>query len=181
MQFRTLRRCAPLLASLTILAGCADNPPIPLAGPVDLPRFMGDWYVLAAIPTFIETSSFNAVESYALNPDGTIATTFRFNEGAPDGPPKTYTPTGFVRPDSGNALWGMQFVWPIESEYRIAHLDAGYTQTIIARTARDYVWIMARSPSIGDAEYASLVAKVKEMGYDTGKLRRVPHKETARP
>ncbi|MGB5735066.1 MAG: lipocalin family protein, partial [Thiohalocapsa sp.] len=43
---------------------------------VDLERFMGDWYVVANIPTFVEKGAHNPVESYALNPDGTIATTF---------------------------------------------------------------------------------------------------------
>ena len=40
---------------------------------VNLDRFMGEWYVIAHIPTFIEKNAFNAVESYELNKDGTIA------------------------------------------------------------------------------------------------------------
>jgi apolipoprotein D and lipocalin family protein len=132
--------------------------------------------VIAAIPTAIETESYNAIESYQLDADGTIATTFTFNKGSLDGKIKTYQPRGFVVKDTGNARWGMQFIWPIKAEYLIAHLDAEYTQTIIARNARDYVWIMARSAQIGDEEYAKLVQKVVDMGYDTAKLRKVPHK-----
>ncbi|MDH3935419.1 MAG: lipocalin family protein, partial [Gammaproteobacteria bacterium] len=37
---------------------------------VDINRFMGDWYVIANIPTFVETGAHNAIESYALNADG---------------------------------------------------------------------------------------------------------------
>ena len=59
-----------LLASLV---GCSSPPPIQIASQVDLPRFMGDWYVIANIPTFIETEAFNAIESYRRNEDGTIA------------------------------------------------------------------------------------------------------------
>ncbi|MCU0934385.1 MAG: lipocalin family protein, partial [Thiobacillaceae bacterium] len=58
-----------LLATAALfLAGCqsAPRPPIALAGPVDLPRFMGDWYVIANIPTFLEKGAHNAVESYRL-------------------------------------------------------------------------------------------------------------------
>jgi apolipoprotein D and lipocalin family protein len=40
---------------------------------VDLPRFMGDWYVIANIPTFVEEDAYSAVESYQLDFDGTIA------------------------------------------------------------------------------------------------------------
>lgn len=90
---------------------------------VDLPAFMGDWYVIANIPTFIERGAHNAVESYRLDGDGTIATTFTFRKGAFDGPPKRYTPRGFVRPGTGNAVWGMRFLWPIKADFRIVHLS----------------------------------------------------------
>jgi apolipoprotein D and lipocalin family protein len=136
---------------------------------------MGPWYVIAAIPTAIETESFNAIESYKLDDDGTIATTFTFNKGSLDGKVKTYNPRGFVVENSGNARWGMQFIWPIKAEYLIAHVDENYSETIIARNARDYVWIMARTPHLSEEAYQALVKKVSDMGYDLQKLRRVPH------
>ena len=91
---------------------------------------------------------------------------------------KTYNPRGFVIENSGNALWGMQFIWPIKAEYRIAYLNDDYTQTIIARNARDYVWIMARTPTITNAEYEKLTKLVVQYGYDLSKLRKVPHNES---
>ena len=136
---------------------------------------MGDWYVIGVIPTMIETEAYNALENYKLNADGTIATTFTFNKGSLTGAAKKYEPKGFVRPDTGNALWGMQFVWPIKAEYRIVYLDENYQRTIIARNARDYVWIMARTPQMSDSEYQALVNLVKDWGYDISKLRKVPH------
>ena len=92
---------------------------------------MGDWYVIGVIPTMIETEAYNALENYKLNADGTIATTFTFNKGSLTGAAKKYEPKGFVRPDTGNALWGMQFVWPIKAEYRIVYLDENYQRAII--------------------------------------------------
>lgn len=158
------------------LASCASSTMknIETVKQVDLPRFMGDWYVIAAIPTAIETQSYNAVENYKLEDDGTIATTFTFYKGKADGPLKTYRPRGFVVKNTGNALWGMQFIWPIKAEYRIAYLDENYERTVIARNARDYVWIMARTPQISDAEYKELTDFVRGLGYDLSKLRKVP-------
>lgn len=163
-----------------LLAGCANQPSnaIKPVAQVDIKRFMGPWYVIAAIPTFIETESYNAIESYDLLDDGTIKTTFTFNKGAFDGPQKQYNPHGYIVKDTQNAVWGMQFVWPFKSEYIIADLDANYSQTIIARNARDYVWIMARTPQISAEDYASLTKKVAEMGYDITKLRVVPQQTT---
>ena len=168
--------------ALVALPGCGVSPQkvtVPVVEKVDLPRFMGPWYVIGVIPTFIEKDIYNAVESYELAPDGTIKTTFTFNKGAFDGEAKVMNPKGFVIPGTNNAIWGMQFIWPVKAEYVISHVDADYTETIIARSARDYVWIMARTPTIDDARYAALVKRVADMGYDTTKLVKVP--QTPKP
>ncbi|MGI9130751.1 MAG: lipocalin family protein, partial [Candidatus Methylopumilus sp.] len=86
--------------------------------------------------------------SYVLNEDGTIGTTFTFNEGSLNGLLKTYKPKGFVIKNSNNAEWGMQFIWPIKAQYKIIYLDDAYQNTIIARDDRDYVWIMSREKKI---------------------------------
>jgi apolipoprotein D and lipocalin family protein len=162
-----------LIAAL--LGACAAPAPIATVSHVDLERFMGKWYVIANIPTFIERGAHNAVESYRLDADGTIATTFDFRRGAFDGEPVEYTPRGFLR-DASNAVWGMQFVWPFRAEYRIVYLAPDYSATIIGRSKRDYVWIMARTPTIPEADYARLAARVGELGYDVAKLERVPQR-----
>jgi apolipoprotein D and lipocalin family protein len=174
----------PLLPLLSLLTACASTPNAPIATPshVDLPRFMGPWYVIASIPTFVEKDAFGAVESYALNADGTVATTFTFHKGSFDGPLKTMKPRGFVR-DESNAVWAMQFVWPFKAEYLIAHVDPAYSETIIARNKRDYVWIMARTAKLTPERYQHLVDAVGQLGYDLSKLKRVPQRadDSARP
>ena len=145
---------------------------------VDLDRFMGDWYVIANIPTFIEKDAYNATESYRLDDDGTVATTFRFNKGGLDGPVKEYTPRGFIRDKTSNAVWGMQFVWPFKAEYRIIYLADDYSQTVIGRTKRDYVWIMAREPEIPQKDYDFILAYLKEQGYDISKVQKIQHQDS---
>jgi apolipoprotein D and lipocalin family protein len=167
-----------------VLAGCGVSPQkvtVPVVAAVDLQRFMGPWYVIGVIPTFIEKDIYNAIETYELASDGTIRTTFTFNKGALDGPAKEMNPRGFVIPGTNNAIWGMQFIWPIKAEYVISYLNDNYTETIIARSARDYVWIMARSPNMSAERYAELTAKVAEMGYDIGKLVKIEHRPVPMP
>jgi len=168
--------CAPGIVVLALLGGCSttDLPPIRTVEQVDLKRFMGDWYVVASIPTFIERDAHNAVESYRLLDDGRVATRFSFNEGGFDGERKTFTPTGFVLDRQSNAVWGMRFIWPIKADYRIVYVDDDYRRTIIGRVKRDYVWIMARSPHIPPREMQRLTAIVADQGYDVSKLRPVP-------
>jgi len=151
--------------------------PIHTVDRVDLNRFMGDWYVIASIPTFIEKDVYNGIESYRLSEDGTIETTFTFNKGSFDGPVKTYRPRGFVRDTESNAVWDMQFVWPFKAEYRIVYLNDDYTQTVIGRTKRDYVWIMAREMSIPQADYNRILQFIADQGYDVSKVQKVPQQE----
>lgn len=169
-------RLLVLLSSL--LAACSTTPgnPIPAVDYVDLPRFMGDWYVIANIPTFIETEAYNAVENYRLVDDTTVATTFSFRKGGFDGERKVYKPTGFIEDTQSNAIWGMQFWWPFVAEYRVVYLDDEYTQTIIGRSKRDYVWLMARQPHISEEDYRQMIQVIEDLGYDPAKVQRVPQK-----
>jgi apolipoprotein D and lipocalin family protein len=181
MTIRTLRpTClAVLAAAFALLGGCAVSPDrvtVKVHPSVDLQRFMGPWYVIANIPTFIEKGAHNAIESYALDPDGTINTTFTFRADSFDGAEKRYNPRGFVVPGTNNAIWGMRFVWPIKAEYVISWVDPDYSETIIARSSRDYVWIMARTPVLSAERYDALLARVRELGYDVSKVQKVPQR-----
>ena len=176
MCFPDMRRLTGInavLASL-LLTACASHPDMDTVDYVDLERYMGDWYVIANIPTFVEKGAHNAIENYALNPDGTIATTFTFRADSFDGKLKTYTPKGFVRDTETNALWGMQFIWPIKGEFRIVYLDDDYSTTVVGRSKRDFVWIMARTPTISRDELFERVRMLREQGYDTYKLKLLP-------
>jgi apolipoprotein D and lipocalin family protein len=166
---------APVLALLSACSG-AQKADMKTVEKVDLPRFMGSWYVIANIPTAIEKGAHNAVERYALDADGSIRTTFTFRDGAFDGKLKTYNPRGFVLDRDTNALWGMRFIWPIKADYRIVYLNDGYSQTVIGRRKRDYVWIMARTPQVPEADYQRMLAVVAGLGYDTGRVQRVPQR-----
>ena len=165
-----------LLMAATGLSS-ADLPPI-IAPEVDLERFSGKWFVVASTPVVIDKNAFNAIEEYAKPVGNRIATKFSFNNGAPDGTLKTYTPTAYVSKDS-NAVWGMQFIWPFRAEYRIAYIDDDYSETIVARSKRDFVWVMTRDPFLPQARLQALNDKVIALGYDRSKLRFIPHDKTS--
>jgi apolipoprotein D and lipocalin family protein len=174
---RSLRRSVAALSLATMLSACAARTPeMPVVDYVDLERFMGDWYVIANIPTFLEKGAHNAVETYALNEDGTIATTFTYREDSFDGDRKEYNPKGFITDTQSNAIWGMRFVWPIKADYRIIYLEDDYSITMIGRQKRDFLWIMARTPQIQDDDYERLVAFATSLGYDPAEIQRVPQR-----
>ena len=179
MQRAAHIRAPYLLAIMVALTACVTQSampqePLPLSNNIDLERFMGRWYVIANIPTFIEREAYNAIEDYEWQGDGKVATTFTYNKGALDGPLKVANPMGFVSPEN-SAIWEMQFIWPFKADYRVMHVDDDHSITIIGREKRDYVWLMARSPVIDDTTYHNMVDKIKLSGYDISQLRKIPH------
>lgn len=172
---RTFAARGGVLGTLLGLCGCASYPPLPTVGVLDLDRFMGDWYVQAHIPAGSEKTAYNGVESYALDSEGRVLTSYVFRKGGFDGELEVMEPVGYVSKES-NAEWGMRFLWPFKAEYLVAWLDPDYTETIIARTKRDYAWIMTRSAQISDERLAALTGQLSAMGYDTKLLRRVPQR-----
>lgn len=169
-----IKKCLVCVAVLFMLGCAAVRPPLRTVDNVDIKRYMGPWYVIASIGTFIETKAYNGIEEYQLRPDGTINTIFTFNKGGFDGPVKRYNPRGFIRDKVHNSTWGMQFIWPFKAEFLITYLKEDYSQTIIGRNKRDYVWIQARTPEISDADYENLLKILGEQGYDITKVRKVP-------
>ena len=160
---------------LAFTLACQSNKSLKTVDYVDIERFMGDWYVIANIPTFLEKNAYNPIESYRLDDDGSIATTFTFNAGSFEGEKKVYNPRGFIANTATNAEWGMQFIWPIKADYRIVYLDENYQHTVIGRNNLDYVWIMARQPKISAKMMDELTQFVSSLGYDSSLLELAPH------
>lgn len=175
---RTLTIFAGLGLLGLVLAGCGTaqpRAPLPLAERVDLPRFMGEWFVIGSIPTVFERGAHNAVERYTLGPDGVVGIDFRYRKDAFEGEEKRMTSRGFVDP-ADPSVWGVQFLWPFKADYRVAYLSPDYRTTIIAREKRDYVWIMARTPALPKDLYDSLLQRVAELGYDPATVQLVPQR-----
>lgn len=149
------------------------------AVPIDLGRFMGAWFVVAHIPTSVEENAYEAVERYALEPDGTIAVQFEFCEGGLGGPRQELTMTGWVYDPSTNAEWRVRPFWPLRLAYQILELDPDYTLTVIGHPSGDYAWVMARQPEIDEVELAAITARLDAAGYETDRLRLVPHADGA--
>ncbi len=140
---------------------------------VDIERFMGDWYVIANIPTFIEKGATNAIESYKLGDKGVIETTFTFYQDSPDGEKKVYRPKGFIYNTETNAEWRMQFIWPFKMPFLIIDLDDNYQFTVIGYPSRKYVWIMAREPKLSDEVYEGILSNLAEVGYDISQINKI--------
>lgn len=172
-----------LALSVWCFSGCASKTKEPRLQPavkIDLNRYMGEWYVIADIPTGLERDAHNAVEKYTWNEEKKrIDIEYRYNKGAFDGTPKSIPQKGFVEDETTNAEWKVQPVWPLKFESVIVDVAPDYSDTIVGVPDRDYVWIMSRKPKMDPARYRRLVRKVRSLGYDVTKLRLVPQEPSA--
>jgi len=168
-----------------LLAGCAGGAsglrPLGLAAealPIELSRFMGDWYVIAHIPLSTEANAHEAVESYSLREDGTIDVRYRFCEGGLDGERRELAMWAWVHDASTNAEWRVRPFWPLRLVYQIAELDPDYRVSVVVNHT-DYAWVMARRPELPEPTLAAIAQRLAESGHDISRLRRVPHDDGA--
>lgn len=170
-------QCAWLMVlAALLLAGCqAKDQPLRTVSHVELPRYMGDWYVIANIPYFAEKGCFDSIESYALRPDGDIDNWFACRKDSLAAPLKRIVNAlARVTDKQTNASWRVRFLGVIAVSYRILALDPGYQWAAVGHPSRRYGWILARSKNLDAATYQAILKTFGAQGYDTTKFERVP-------
>ncbi len=158
-----------------MISASEKTKPQELVDYVDLPRFMGDWYVIANIPTMFEKGAVNAIENYTWNEEkGIVDVTFTYNANSPEGKLKHMTQRGFIYDTTSNAEWRVQPLWPLKLGYLIIDLADDYSYTVVGVPNRKYLWIMARESTLPESVYQGILAHVSEQGYDLNLIQKVP-------
>ncbi len=168
--------CLMLSVTLVLTAGCQSvTQPLQTVPHVDLPRYMGDWYVIANIPYFAENGCFDSIESYALRADGDIDNWFTCRKGSFAAPLKRkVSALAIVKDRQTNATWRVRFFRVISVSYLILDLDPGYQWAAVGHPSRRYGWILARSKTLDPATYDAILRKFAEQGYDSTRFEKVP-------
>ena len=161
-----------------VLAACAsptarERPPLAAAPSVDLPRFMGTWYVIANVPYFFENGKVATRDEYRLRPDGRIDNDFVFKKrfGEED---RRWRGVSSVVPGSGGARWKVQFIWPFSTELVVVHVDDDYQGAALTTPDRKLAWIFGREATMDPARYAALLGKLAAQGVDEAAIQKVP-------
>lgn len=121
--------------------------------PIDLEAYMGDWYVLAIIPTTYEITATNFIDHYSLKRADTVGVHYHFStmdEAAADGFTSTHGKMrGTVKNAPTNTVWSMDFKWmgvalPMGMPYLVLDVAPDYTYTVVGVPDRSYLWVMIR-------------------------------------
>ncbi len=176
------------VAAATVLllsfAGCSNNPsnPNPRASeplatvPVDLPRYMGRWYIIANIPYFAERDMVASRAEWKLRPDGKIDDSYYGRKKSFDAEEKHYQFLDTPVPGKNGGEWSVQLFWPVHVTQLTLYVDPDYRYTILGYPGKNLGWIFSREPDMSDDTYRTLLGRLDAMGYDTSRFRRVPQR-----
>ncbi len=183
---RSAFRYVVALSGLIAMTSCAETPKnpnpradAPLSQPrVDLPKYMGQWYIVANIPYFLEKDLVSSKTKYTLRDDGKVVENFSAVKGGFDGELKEYEFIDTPDPSTGNSYWSVRLFWPVYVSQQTIYVDPDYQYTLIGYKDKSLGWIFSRTPDIGEAKYQELLKRFEAEGYDIAKFRRVPqHRE----
>jgi len=165
-----MRRFGIVLLVL-LLASCTGVPEgiTPVKG-FELPRYLGTWHEIARLDHSFERGMSQVTADYALNEDGSVKVT---NRGYLDDKQEWKEAIGkakFVGEESIGHL-KVSFFGPFYGGYVIYELDhQGYQYAFVTSYNRKYLWLLARSPIIGDALKEQFISQASELGFDTEAL-----------
>jgi apolipoprotein D and lipocalin family protein len=160
-----------LILICSLLTACTGIPEgVKVVDGFELNRYLGTWYEIARLDHSFERGLSDIRAEYSLNPDGTVKV---LNTGFDSEQGEHQTAIGqahFV----GSADIGsleVSFFGPFYGAYNIIVLDKKtYRYAMIAGPNRDYLWILARTPTLDKATLQDLVAQAAELGFATEQL-----------
>ncbi|MBN3775694.1 lipocalin family protein, partial [Burkholderia sp. Se-20378] len=128
----------------------------------------------ANIPYFAERDYVGSRAEWTLRADGRIDDAFVGRKGGFDQPEKRYRFVDSVTPGSAGGEWRVRLFWPVYVTQLTLYVDPGYRYTILGYPGKTLGWIFSRTPTMEDATYRALLARLDAMSYDTSRFRRVP-------
>lgn len=150
--------------------------------PVDnfqLNRYLGTWYEIARLDHPFERGLSDISANYQLDSDGNVTV---LNKGYNVAEKKWQQAVGkakFVSDESTGHL-KVSFFGPFYGSYVVFGLDQNqdnlyYQYAFVAGPNHEYLWLLARKPTVSDTLIADFRAIAKQLGFDAESLIFVEH------
>jgi apolipoprotein D and lipocalin family protein len=176
-QLAVMKKCIALLIASLLLTACAtfrQSEPLPSAGMVDLEQFIGQWYVIASMPSAFDGEARNAVHIVERQQRG-FSITYRFDGSSGSGEPTEFTSSATVLNPGINTEWKVRVAWPFNTTYRIIDIADDYSWALVGHPDRTNAWVLSRTPQMDAPIYSDIVLNLQDLGYNIGRLRHVVH------
>jgi apolipoprotein D and lipocalin family protein len=188
---------ASLVAALALFASshalAAAAGPLQSVPSVDINRYMGHWYQIAYYPNrFQKQCTSDVTADYKLLAHGQVEVTNRCRTA--DG--KVDDVVGRARLQQKRLL-GIPLEEPVSTArlevrfapaivswfpgvwapYWVVQLADDYRYSVVSEPTREYLWILARTPTLPAQDLAAIKARLTEQGFDVNKLVALPPAE----
>ena len=160
----------PALCTI-LLTGCLGSPQGVLAiDGFDKQRYLGRWYEVARLDHSFERGLSNVTADYSIREDGGIRVINRgysMQEAAwQEAEGRAY----FIDDEQRGHL-KVSFFGPFYGSYIIFEMDKlDYQYAFVAGNSTDYLWLLARTPTIDPELREHFIKRVGELGFNPGAL-----------
>ncbi|MBU8542176.1 lipocalin family protein [Roseomonas sp. CGMCC 1.13459] len=168
-----------IVGLMLLLGACATTParpPVATVPQVDLARYAGTWFEIARLPNSFQDGGDRGctatTATYTPQPDGKVGVVNRCL--AHDGTPRIAEGSAYAVEGSGNARLRVSFFWPFYGDYWVIGLDPAYRWAVVGAPGRDYLWILARRPSLAPGDYSEAVGIAAQQGFEVTRLQTTP-------
>ena len=169
MPLRHLAIALPLLAG-GLLAGCTGIPEgTEAVDDFDLDRYLGRWYEIARLDHSFEEGLDCVTADYTPRDDSGIKV---INAGVnlETGEPNVAEGKAYFIESPSVARLKVSFFGPFYGGYNVLALAPDYQHALVAGPNRDYLWILARTPTLAPQTYQALVARADELDFAVDEL-----------
>ena len=168
---------AYLLIAVFLISGCQGiprktSPELQVVPHVDIQRYLGKWYEIALYPNWFEEGCFRSTAFYEKLNNRQIKVTNRCRMYASDGELNEAIGKASIVDKRTNAKLKVQFFWPFKGDYWIIDLDKDYQYAVVSEPARQYLWILSRSPKMDNQTLEKLKNKIREKGFNLSYLKK---------
>ena len=136
---------------------------------IELTSIMGRWYEVARVPNQLQRGCMGGASDWTRTGDG-FSVVQSCHKGAPDGPVSRWRAKARAA-DPSNTRFRMSFFGGLVSQdYRVLDHRPAEGWLILATGDGKYVWLMAQTPTLPAATRAQAVARLRQLGFDPGRL-----------
>lgn len=163
-----------LLLGVT-LSACTSKPEnVEPVSDFDAQQYLGKWYEIARLDHSFEEGLSNVTATYSQREDGGIKVLNRgFNDE--EGQWDEAEGKAYFVDDESTGWLKVSFFGPFYASYVVADLDENYQWSLVTGPDKDYLWILARQPTMDKSRLKALIQQAAAMGYDTDALIFVKH------
>lgn len=165
-----MKKCLLIISAL-ILGGCLGMPQTvkPVTG-FELQNYLGKWYEIARLDHSFEEGLSQVTAEYSLRDDGGVSVLNRGYSASDDEWKEAEGKAYFVNSESEGYL-KVSFFGPFYGSYVVFALERdNYDYAFISGPNTDYLWLLARTPTVEPEVITQFVQMANERGFDTDKL-----------